>query len=139
MRVFLDTNILLDAIVKRSESKFTEDARTILALGETGVVELYMSIISIPTIAYVLRKISRERQKRIIRDLVLFVKPLPSLPEHIDNIWIGRVDDIEDSLQVQSAKEGACNLIVTRNCRDFVNAGIPAITPSEFLKKVICA
>ena len=139
MRVFLDTNVLLDAVVKRSESKFTEDARTILSLGETGVVELYMSIISIPTIAYVLRKLSGESQQRIIRDLTFFVKPLPSLPEHIENIWMERMDDIEDALQVQSAKEGACNLIVTRNCRDFVNAGIPAITPSEFLKRVICA
>lgn len=137
MRVFLDTNVLLDAIVKRTESKFTEDALTILSLGEAGTVELYMSVISIPIIAYVLRKMSREKQKRIICGLTIFVKPLPSLPEHIDNIWKGNMDDIEDALQLQSAIEGACNLIVTRNCRDYAKGGIPAITPSEFLKRVI--
>lgn len=137
MKVFLDTNILLDALVERSEPMFLKNAETIFALGENGVIDLYMSVLSIPTIAYVLKNMTSERKKSIIRDLTSIVEPLPSYPEHVRNMLEQQMADIEDALQVQSALEGQCDIIVTRNLQDFRDSAIPAISPDDFLARII--
>ena len=137
MKVFLDTNILLDTLVERSNQVFTDNASTLLGLGENGVIELYMSALSISTIAYVLKNMTSVRKKEIIKDLTSIVKVLPVLPEHVDNMLESPMKDVEDALQVQSAKEGLCDLIVTRNESDFKETDILVICPEELLKKII--
>lgn len=137
MKVFLDTNILLDVLVERDNKEFTENATTILGLGSNRVLDLYMSVLSVTTIAYVLRNMTAVKKKGIIKDLVSIVKVLPSLPEHVENMLECQMNDIEDAMQVQSATEGQCDVIVTRNTTDFRDAGLPVISPEEFLKKII--
>ena len=137
MRVFLDTNILLDTLVSRDNPEFARNAATILSLGENGTFELFMSALSIPTIAYVLKNLSPDAKKTIIGELVDIVKVLPSLPEHVANMLESPMSDIEDALQVQSAAEGGCDVIVTRNIYDFKLSGIPAIAPDEFLRRIL--
>lgn len=137
MKVFLDTNILLDVLVERDNKEFTENATTILGLGSNRVLDLYMSVLSVTTIAYVLRNMTTVKKKGIIKDLVSLVKVLPSLPEHVENMLECQMNDIEDAMQVQSATEGQCDVIVTRNTTDFRDAGLPVISPEEFLKKII--
>ncbi len=136
MRVFLDTNVLLDTLVARDNPQFAKDAATILSLGENGTFDLYMSALSISTIAYVLKNMSPSVKKSIISDLVDIVEVLPSLPEHVANMLNGQMSDIEDALQVQSALEGRCDVIVTRNVHDFTLSEIPAITPADMLSRI---
>ena len=137
MRVFLDTNILLDNLVDRGDERLTQNANLILQLGHDGVIELYMSILSIPTIAYVLKNMTASAKKNIIRGLCSCVSVLPSLSEHVQDMLDGPVGDIEDALQVCSSKEGQCDLIVTRNMSDFRDADIPVMSPEEFLNRII--
>ena len=137
MKVFLDANVLLDLVTERDDPQFTKDASVILSLGEDGALELFMSAITVPTIAYVIKKKSAGEKKRIIRDLTSIVSVLPSLPEHVDNALGGIMDDIEDALQVQSAIAGRCNVIITRDVDDFKLSEIPAISPEEFLKRIL--
>ena len=137
MKVFLDTNVLLDTIVERDNPQFTDDASTILSLGETQVIELFMSALSIPVIAYVIKNVNAARKKAIIKDLISIVKVLPSLPEHVENVLECTMNDIEDALQVQSAKEGQCDIIVTRDIADFKESDIPVISPQDLLSRII--
>ncbi len=137
MKVFLDTNILLDAIVKRNAPHLTENATMILSLGEAGVIDLYMSVLSVPTIAYVLRNMSATAMKGIIRDIVSVVDILPSLAGHVDAMLEGSNDDIEDALQIQSAMEGSCDVVITRNGKDFSTSPIPVLSPEDFLNRVL--
>ena len=137
MRVFLDTNILLDAIVKRNAPHLTENATMILSLGEAGVIDLYMSVLSVPTIAYVLKNMSATAKKGIIRDIVSVVDILPSLAGHVDAMLEGSNDDIEDALQIQSAMEGSCDVVITRNGKDFSTSPIPVLSPEDFLNRVL--
>ncbi len=137
MRVFLDTNVLLDTLVVRDNPQFARNAATILSLGENGTLELRMSVLSVPTIAYVLKNMSPSAKKTIIGDLVDIVEVLPSLPEHVTNMLAGQISDIEDALQVQSAVEGRCDVIVTRNIHDFRQSEIPAITPDDLLDRIL--
>lgn len=137
MKVFLDTNILLDALAERSNPVFSKNAETIFALGENGVVDLYMSVLSIPTIAYVLKNKTAGQKRAIIKDLTSIIEPLPTFPEHIKNMLEQQMTDIEDALQVQSALEGQCDIIITRNLHDFRDSVIPAISPDDFLDRVL--
>ena len=137
MRVFLDTNILLDTILERSDASWRDNASTILQLGKNGDIELYISILSIPTVAYVLKNISADSKKSIIKGLTGLTTVLPALPDHIQHILDGTMSDIEDALQVQSAREGQCELILTRNTADFKDSDIPALSPDEFLQRVL--
>ena len=137
MKVFLDTNILLDTLIERSNHEFTDNAATILGLGDNGIIDLYMSALSISTIAYVLKNMTSDRKKAIIKELITIVKVLPVLPEHVYNMLENPMKDIEDALQAQSAKEGLCDLIVTRNISDFKEAGIPVIEPQDLISRII--
>ena len=137
MKVFLDTNVLLDTIVERDNPQFTDDASTILSLGETQAIELFMSALSIPVIAYVIKNVNAARKKAIIKDLISIVKVLPSLPQHVENILECSMNDIEDALQLQSAKEGPCDIIVTRDIADFKESDIPVISPQDLLSRII--
>lgn len=137
MRVFLDTNVLLDTLVSRDNPEFARNAATILSLGENGTIDLFMSALSVPTIAYVLKSMSPAAKKTIIGELVDVVKVLPALPEHVTNMLESRMSDVEDALQSQSAAEGGCDVIVTRNIHDFKLSEIPAISPDEFLHRIL--
>lgn len=137
MKVFLDTNILLDVLVERDNQRFTENAAKILGLGADSVIELNMSVLSITTIAYVLKNMTSHRKKSIMKDLTSIVKVLPSLPEHVSNMLDNPMKDIEDTLQVQSAMEGQCDIIVTRDIHDFQDSELPVITPDDLLGRIL--
>ncbi len=137
MRVFLDTNVLLDTLVSRDNPQFARNAATILSLGENGTFDLFMSALSVPTIAYVLKSMSPAAKKAIIGELVDIVKVFPALPDHVTNMLESQMSDVEDALQVQSAAEGGCDVIVTRNIHDFKLSEIPAISPEEFLRRIL--
>lgn len=137
MKAFLDTNILLDALVVRTDPKFSENAEIILGLGENGTLDLCMSVLSIPTIAYVLKNMTADKKKAVIQDLTSIVNVLPSLPEHVTNMLDSPMKDIEDALQAESAKEGQCDIIITRDTTDFRHAGLPVISPDELTKRIL--
>lgn len=137
MKAFLDTNILLDALVVRTDPKFSENAEIILGLGENGTLDLCMSVLSIPTIAYVLKNMTADKKKAVIKDLTSIVKVLPSLPEHVSNMLDSPMKDIEDALQAESAKEGQCDIIITRDTADFRQASLPVISPDELIKRIL--
>ncbi len=96
-----------------------------------------MSALSVPTIAYVLKSMSPAAKKAIIGELVDIVKVFPALPDHVTNMLESQMSDVEDALQVQSAAEGGCDVIVTRNIHDFKLSEIPAISPEEFLRRIL--
>ena len=80
---------------------------------------------------------SGSSKKKIIGGLCTIVSVLPALPEHVHQVLDGTKNDIEDALQVQSAKEGQCELILTRNTADFKDSDIPVLSPDDFLQRIL--
>ena len=137
MRAFLDTNVLLDTVIERKNPLFCQNADAILQAGKNGVVDLYMSVLSIPIIAYVIKNVTVDVKKAKISNLTSIVKVLPSLPEHVNEMFECPLNDIEDTLQLLSAKIGNCDVIVTRDVEDFALSEIPAISPEDFLGRIL--
>ena len=137
MRVFLDANVLLDSILERENPQFFEDAATILDMGRDGTLKLYMSILSVPTIAYVIKNVNSTGKRAIIQILTSIVEVLPALPEHVPEMLESPLQDIEDALQLLSARSGGCELIVTRDVEGFRLSEIPVITPADLLSRIL--
>ena len=149
MRVFLDTNILLDTIVVRDDPQFTDNAATILTLGDAGILDLYMSVLSIPTIAYVLKNMNARRKKHIIQDLVSIVSVLPTLPEHVDSMLQSPMSDIENARKqikkaleefgVKEKRANECaNFVLPRATETSLTIGFTPEALIHFMHKRLC-
>jgi len=134
MKILIDTNVILDHLTSRKP--FDRDAADIFKLCETQQIKGYISALSVPNIVYILRKeLDAVKIKKIIQilSLIFTIKELTTA----DLIAAADMNfkDYEDALQSVAAAKIKADYIVTRNIKDFINSPVPAITPTEFLKK----
>ena len=131
-RVFLDTNVVLDFILKRDG--FAEDAAIIFDLGERNKLNLTLSSLSINNIDYVVSKIeSKKKARQIIIKLLSLVEVLPVGKSTIEKSAMSEFKDFEDAIQNFCAEEEGLNHIITRNLKDFKKSNLSILTPKEFL------
>jgi predicted nucleic acid-binding protein len=134
MKVFLDTNILLDYLEERKP--FDEDAIKILTLGYLTKLELFCSAVSFTTLFYYLRKIhGGQKALMALKDIRKIVFPTEVNALIISRALDSSITDFEDAIQLESAIT-IINLhcIITRNIRDFKTKEILVQTPKEFLQ-----
>ena len=131
MKVFLDTNILLDFIEQRNNLGY---AKTILELGKKGELELYASYLTFANMAYILRHRSKDEIYKLLKMARNHVKVLDNTPHQLDKALNQIVNDFEDLLQYYCALSGECDLIITNNKKDFEEfSQLPTFTSEEFL------
>ena len=133
MKIFLDTNILLDLVLDRAGAP---DARKIVDIGkDNSWVKLCVSYLSMANIAYVLRKRPTEEIKDCLTRLYKLVDILPMNDMQLMTA-IRNCDcpDFEDALQIMCAEEKGCDVIITSNISHFrPYTDIPVFSPAEFL------
>ena len=61
---------------------------------------------------------------------------LDSPASNVDYALKSKFKDIEDGMQYDCAKANNCNIILTRDIKDFKESEIPITTPQSFLKEV---
>ena len=134
MKLFVDTNVLLDILAQR-EPFYAASAR-IGSLVESGKVEGFVSSISFNNIYYVIRKTAGKRNAdkalRFLRDVFVPVAPdALILNQAIDST----MDDFEDAIQFHSAIRAGANCLITRDPGHFGHAKVTVavLTPEEFL------
>ena len=131
MKVFLDTNILLDFGLDRDKADFAEG---IFQLGKEGLIELYASYLSYANMGYILRHHPQEERYELVRMMRKPVVVLPCDAAQLDAGLATEVKDYEDMLQYQCAKAAGCDVIVTNNKKDFHEfCELPFLTAEEFL------
>lgn len=132
MRVFLDTNILLDVLAKRRP--FYDDAAAIWTLAEQRTIVGLISAVSLTNIFYIVRKLeSRTIAMKALRQLRQ-VFAISSCDEKvIDNALQMNLKDFEDAVQLVTAVRARSTCLVTRIPRNFTDAPLPILTPIEFL------
>lgn len=130
-KVFLDTNILLDFITEREG---VEEASSILQLGEEGQVSLTTSFLTMTNVAYVARKGRNQAELyELMRGLSEMVEVLRMDEKQFQEALSIISTDFEDVLQFVCAKTFECDVIVTRNKKDFKFSSITVLSPEEFL------
>lgn len=131
MKVFLDTNILLDYVLGR---EFGDDAAQLLQRGLNGAFSLQASFLTFANMAYILK--GKADIYDLLANLSHFVTVLPNNNIQIQEALSQRVHDFEDMLQYQCAIEGGCDVIITNNGKDFTEfSHLPIMTAAQFLVK----
>ena len=134
MKVLLDTNVIMDVLMKR-EPHFDRSAAVLRKCGNgvTGCIAASQST----DIFYLLR-----RGRSSVAEATAVIKKLATNLKLIDvtsKIVVAALDspivDFEDALLVECAKLAKVDYIVTRNTKDFIASTIPIIDPTDFMDK----
>ncbi len=132
MRLFVDTNVVLDVLLRREP--FYEDSARIWTLAETGQVTGFASTPSFPLIFYHLRRISGHKAARKAIGLMRDIFSIVPLDSQITNQAIDSdIKDFEDAIQFFSALRVGADSLITRNTKDYPTGDVPIQTPKEFL------
>ena len=135
MKLFLDTNIILDLLVPREP--FVNEISKIITLAENGKCQLFVSSITIINCNYVLEKISEKKKiMEVFKKFRIICSVLKVDEMEIDKALFSNFSDFEDAVQYFSALQSNCSIIITRNGKDFKNATIPIMTAEEYLSSI---
>jgi predicted nucleic acid-binding protein len=135
MKAFIDTNVMLDFLGEREP--FYSSAAKVATLADKRKIEIVASALSYATVSYFLTKFEGlEKTKAKLRKFKVISK-ICALDEIIIEKGLNSdFSDYEDSLQYFSALRTDCDLIITRNVKDFSESDIPVLTPDEFLNSL---
>ena len=134
IKIFIDTNILLNAILNRDN----EVSQNILKFLIERDIAIYISDITIANIAYILRKeFSILGLKQILLEIEKEFNIIGANNFIIKKSLQSNFQDIEDSIQYFCAKSINCNLIITNNIKDFKFANIDIIDSISFFNKYV--
>ena len=130
-KVFVDTNVILDFILRREGELHAMD---LFQMAEEGKIELFVSFLTMANVAYVARKHrTREELYEYLRELSSLFKILSMDETQFSEALSTIVPDFEDLLQYVCARKNNCDCLVTNNVRDFTFSEIPVYTPAQFL------
>ncbi|MBP1541642.1 MAG: PIN domain-containing protein [Prevotella sp.] len=139
MRVFLDTNILLDIIEGRQ--RFLLASSNVFDLGIRNLVQLYATPLSFANCLYTARKnVGYEPAIRGLKSLKNYIIAATMDDNQVNAALSSGMPDFEDMLQYQAAIASECDVIVTRDSkRHFPQDGkVPILSPEEFLNDFFC-
>lgn len=133
MKVFLDTNVLIDYVEHRDKRIYAE---LILSMADQDIISLFASYLSYANMGYILRKRTQDERYRLMREARNLAMVLPCDAEQLDLALNQPVKDYEDMLQYQCALAAGCDVVVTNNKKDFQEfCNLPFLTSEEFLLK----
>jgi len=134
MTVLIDTNIILDVLLKREQ--FLEESSHIILLSEKKIIDGYVSASAITDIFYITNLTFKDKKKtmNLLKDLLKTIKIAPvtegEIYRAVDLDW----NDFEDAVQYTTGERVQADYIITRDVRGYANRGIPAVQPADFLK-----
>lgn len=145
MRVFLDTNVILEFFLDREDGK---TAGRLFALLQEQKHSLFMTVGSFYTMIFLVDKFLRkerglqgEMRLRVLRELMSDILRVIRVAGHNKSSLLRGIGDvvykdIEDSCQYQAAQRAGCEVLITFNDIDYpvAEGGVPCVmTPQGFL------
>ena len=135
MRVFVDTNILIDYVCSRKG--FSEMAERLFVSGLCGEHKLIISDLSYVNTFYVGHQYdySREDLLNVLQKIEDFCETAVMDENVVHTALYSGWKDFEDSMQYHSAVASMAECIVTRNKKDFKASLIPVLFVEELLNE----
>lgn len=134
-RLFLDTNIIIDLLAKRSP--FDQAAKGVASLADLGKVELVVSALSFANAFYILSKFTSPKiAKEEIRKFKILTETSDLTDKVLEQGFESNFVDFEDSLQYFCALSKGCSHLITRNGKHFKNSLLPVINAEEYLNSL---
>lgn len=134
-KLFLDTNVVIDLLGEREP--FYNSIAKIATLADNGKIHLIVSALTYSTVYYLL---SRFEDKEVVKEKIRKFKVIAETSDLTDKIidkgLSSKFKDFEDSLQYYCAVKLECNMLITRNGKDFKESEIPVFSPDEYLSRL---
>ena len=134
MKIFVDTNILIDVLTLRRDISLTDGSARFLRLKGHKAFSLCVSASSMATCFYFLEKDKDAAGK--MRMLTRNMTVVDSTGRDFAYALDSGLPDLEDAMQISSAMESQCEVIVTRDKKGFAGSRLPVFNPEEFIAKV---
>jgi predicted nucleic acid-binding protein len=133
MKVFFDTNVLIDVLALRQP--FYEDSAELWTLSERRTITGFVSVLTFTNTFYIVRRLTDLKTARralsLIRDAFT---PVACDGDIIHRAIASKLGDFEDAVQYISATQIGVDCIVSRNVSHFpASSECPILTPAEFL------
>ncbi len=134
--VFVDTNILVDLLADRKP--FSKYAIELFSKAESKKVKLYTSSHSFTVTHYLLKKHINERSLReAMFSLLEYITLIAIDTDIIKKGLTSKHKDFEDAIQIVAANSiSKLDYIVTRDLKDYKDAGVIVLTPDELIKNI---
>jgi predicted nucleic acid-binding protein len=131
-KLFLDANIVLDLLGERDP--FYKAIARIATLADKGEINLVVSALTYSIVFYLLSKFEDgEVVKEKIRKFKVIAETSDLTDKIIDKGLSSKFSDFENALQYHCALLMNCDMVITRNGKDFKGSEIPVLSPDEFL------
>jgi predicted nucleic acid-binding protein len=134
-KLFIDTNVMMDLLGERVPHY--ESIAKVATLADKGKIKMVVSAFSYPTVYYLLSKFeSSEKVKEKLRKFRI-ISEVSDLDEiTIEKGLASNFKDFEDALQYHCALKAECDILLTRNVKDFKESTIPVMSAEEFLQSI---
>ncbi len=136
MKILIDTNILLDVLLKREP--FYEKSAILWTLVNNKEIIGYISAVTVTNIFYIVKKsIGYEKAIELVKIILKTFKTAEVNTEILNEAILINIKDYEDAVQYVCALKNNCDYIVTRNIKDFPDENkILIVSTEEILQKI---
>jgi predicted nucleic acid-binding protein len=130
--ILIDLDIILDYLDKREGH---EKALEVIIRCCLKKVKAYLCAHEITTLSYFLEKENKDRNKniKIISGILKMFEIIEINKVILEKALLTKINDYEDAVIVESAKEKNVDYILTKNTKDFKNSQIKILMPEEYL------
>jgi predicted nucleic acid-binding protein len=136
MRVLVDTNIVLDALLEREP--FFGDARALMEAIDSGQIVGYVTATTITHIFYIVRRQTRsiDRASLAVSETLAAMQICLVDRDILEAAFAFNMRDFEDAVQLGCAIAENLDAIITRNPQDFEGAALPILSARELLENL---
>lgn len=135
MVLLIDTNIILDVLLSRSD--FVKESSIIWKLCETEQAKGYISTLTYANMMYIMRKqMTPEQIEDVFRKLKLIFEFADFSSVVLEMAVNMKWKDFEDAIQSATAEYVHVDYIITRNIKGFTQSKVMALTPAELLARI---
>ncbi|MCL2622407.1 MAG: PIN domain-containing protein [Planctomycetaceae bacterium] len=135
MRILIDTNVILDAILPRGE--FSRLAWLLVRKHEEKSFQGFVSASAITDVYFLVEKVKkRDLALLAIKKVVRMLTVIPVNFEIIEAAIDSGMKGFEDAVQAAAARDFGVNTVVTRDKTGFRDSDLRVCSPEEFLETV---
>ena len=136
MKILLDSNVVIDALVDRGDAHSA--ARLLLGLGYIGEFELWASPTQWTDMFYILTEGDKPSKRADIKQKLTAVRKAVHVSmmgeAEIDKALASPWDDFEDAVVYQAGQTIQPDMLITSNEGDFALSEIPVFSPKSFFE-----
>ena len=135
MKILIDTNVVLDALLDREP--FVQSATQIFALTEQSRLESYLCSTTLTTVDYLLSQALKKHAARsALKRLIELFEIAPVNRPVIEAALRSKITDFEDAVLEQAAYLVGAQSIISRDAKDFKKSIVKVLDPAELLNSL---